>query len=208
MNRDVQTRGGRRGSAGLLRWTGIVGVLAIAIVAVVLLTGGEPTCTDRLPGVRPGVCLADPAERPDAPETAWPVLGEDRSLALDAYEGDVVVLNFWASWCGPCRSEQPELNDAAAALQDLGVSFLGVNVQDNSSTNAQSHETEFAIPYPSIEDPAAEFAAQFSGIGPRTLPSTVLVDRQGRVAVSLFGQTTYEEVVTLATLLAEEESAS
>ena len=112
-----------------------------------------------------------------------------RTISVDDYAGDVVVMNFWASWCGPCRSEQPELNDAAEALADMDVSFLGVNVKDDSSTNALSHEAEFAIPYPSIEDPAAEFAARFSGIGPRTLPSTVLIDRQGRVAVSLFGQT-------------------
>ena len=204
MSNDVQTEGGRRGTAGPLRWVGIVGVLALAIVAVVVLTSGESSCTQRYPGVREGVCLADAAERPEAPEGEWPVLGQDQQISLDDYAGDVVVLNFWASWCGPCRSEQPELNDAADALEDLGVSFLGVNVQDDSTANALAHEAEYAIPYPSIEDPAARYAAQFSGIAPRTLPSTVLVDRQGRVAVSLFGQTTYEEVVTLARLLAEE----
>lgn len=198
---------GRRGSAGPLRWVGIAAVLVIAVVAVVLLTGGEPACTERLPGVRPGVCLAEPAERPDAPDEAWPVLGEDETLGLEAYEGEVVVLNFWASWCGPCRREQPELNEAAEALDELGVSFVGVNVQDDSSANALAHEAEFAIPYPSIEDPAARFAAQFSGIGPRTLPSTVLVDREGRVAVELFGETTFEEVVALARTLAEESPA-
>lgn len=194
---------GRRGTAGPLRWAGIALVLAVAVGIVVVVTGGEQACTERLPGVRPGVCLADPAERPDAPSEAWPVLGEDRQVSLDEYAGDVVVLNFWASWCGPCRREQPELNEAAEALAPLDVSFLGVNVQDDSSANALSHEAEFAIPYPSIEDPSAQFAARFSGIGPRTLPSTVLVDRQGRVAVELFGETTYDEVVALTRQLAE-----
>lgn len=207
MSGGETTEEGRRGTAGPLRWVGIGLVLAIAIGAVVVLTGGEATCTQRLPGVRQGVCLADPAERPDAPDVAVPVLGEDDELSLDAYAGDVVVLNFWASWCGPCRREQPELNEAAEALDDMGVSFLGVNVQDDSTANALAHESEFAIPYPSLEDPAAAFAARFSGIGPRTLPSTVLVDRDGRVAVSLFGETTYDEVVTLARLLAEEQPA-
>jgi thiol-disulfide isomerase/thioredoxin len=198
---------GRRGTAGPLRWVGIAVVLALAVGLVAALTGGEETCTERLPGVRPGVCLADPADRPDAPDTTMPVLGADEEVSLEAYAGDVVVLNFWASWCGPCRREQPELNDAASTLSEQGVSFLGVNVQDDSSANALSHEAEFDIPYPSIEDPAARYAAQFSGIGPRTLPSTVLVDRQGRVAVSLFGETTGDEVTTLARLLAEEPAA-
>ena len=195
---------GRRATAGPLRLVGIVAVLVIAVVAVVLVTGGEPACTERIPDVRPGVCLADPAERPAAPVDAYPVLGEDETLGLEAFEGEVVVVNFWASWCGPCRREQPELNEAAEALDELGVSFLGVNVQDDSSANALAHEAEFAIPYPSIEDPAARYAAQFSGIGPRTLPSTVLVDREGRVAVELFGETTFDEVVSLARILAGE----
>jgi thiol-disulfide isomerase/thioredoxin len=196
--------GGRRGTAGLLRWVGIALVLVLAVGAVMVATGGEPACTERLPGVRPGICLADPADRPEAPDSAWPVLGDDGRISLDEYDGEVVVLNFWASWCGPCRREQPELNQAAADLEDLGVSFLGVNVQDDSSANALAHEEEFAIPYPSIEDPAARFAGAFSGIGPRTLPSTVLIDREGRVAVSIFGETTYEEVTTLARVLADE----
>lgn len=204
MSDQVDT-GGRRGTAGLLRWVGIAIVLVGAVVAMVVATGGEPACTERLPGVRPGVCLADPADRPEAPDSAWPVLGEDdATISLDEYAGEVVVVNFWASWCGPCRREQPALNQAAAALADRGVEFLGVNVQDDSSANALAHEEEFAIPYPSIEDPAARFAGAFSGIGPRTLPSTVLIDRQGRVAVSIFGETTQEEVTTLARLLADE----
>ena len=200
---EVQEEG-RRATAGPLRWLGIAAVLVIAVVAVVLVTGGEPACTERIPDVRPGVCLADPADRPAAPDDAYPVLGEDRTISLDAFEGEVVVVNFWASWCGPCRREQPELNEAARALEDLGVSFLGVNVQDDSSANALAHEAEFAIPYPSIEDPAARYAAQFSGIAPTTLPSTVLVDREGRVAVSLLGETTFDEVVSLARILAGE----
>jgi thiol-disulfide isomerase/thioredoxin len=196
--------GGRRGTAGPLRWVGIALVLVAAVVGVMLVTGGEETCTERLPGVRPGVCLADPADRPDAPDADRPVLGEEATVSIDEFAGDVVVVNFWASWCGPCRREQPDLNQAAADLEDLGVSFLGVNVQDDSSANALAHEAEFAIPYPSIEDSAAQYAGAFSGIGPRTMPSTVLVDRQGRVAVSLFGETGYDEIVTLARLLAEE----
>lgn len=206
MTDDDNTEEGRRGTAGPVRWIGVVLVLALAVVAVVLLTGGEQACTDRLPGVRRGICLADPAARPSAPVEERPVLGQDGSLSLADHLGDVVVVNFWASWCGPCRSEQPELNDAAAALEDLGVSFVGVNVND-STANALSHESEFAIPYVSIEDPAAEFVARFSGISPQSLPSTVLVDRQGRTAVSVFGQTTFEEVVGLARALAEEPPA-
>lgn len=204
---DDATSQGRRGTAGPARWVGIAVVLGLAVAAVVLVTGGDSECTTRLPGVRAGLCLADPADRPDAPDQARPVLGEDAQVSLDDFSGDVVVANFWASWCGPCRREQPDLNRAAADLEEMGVAFVGVNVQDDSTANALAHESEFDIPYPSIEDPSAQYAASFRGIGPRTMPSTVLVDRQGRVAVSLFGETDYDEVVTLARLLAEEEPA-
>ncbi len=197
-------RQGRRGTAGPARWIGIGLVLVLAVVGVMVVTGGEPECTTRLPGVRSGVCLPPPDDRPQAPAEARPVLGEDATVSLDEFAGDVVVVNFWASWCGPCRREQPDLNRAAADLEELGVSFLGVNVQDDSTANALAHESEFEIPYPSIEDPSAQYAASFRGIGPRTMPSTVLVDRQGRVTVSLFGETDHAEVVTLARLLAEE----
>lgn len=181
-------------------------VIALAVVGVVIVGGGgEPACTQRLPGVRPGICLGEPASRPAAPTTEVAVLGgEGDTTGVPALVGDVVVMNFWASWCGPCRREQPALNDAAAELAPLGVTFLGVNVQDDSEANALAHEEEFAIPYPSLFDPSARYAASFAGVGPRTLPSTVLLDRQGRVAVSLFGETDFSEVVTLARLLAEE----
>ncbi len=201
---DDTTSQGRRATAGPARWIGIGLVLVLAVTAVVLVTGGEAECTTRLPGVRGGVCLPDPADRPDAPDQARGVLGQDTQLSLEEFTGDVVVVNFWASWCGPCRREQPDLNRAAADLEPLGVTLVGVNVQDDSTSNALAHETEFEIPYPSIEDPSAQYAASFRGIGPRTMPSTVFVDRQGRVAVSLFGETDYDEVVTLARLLAEE----
>lgn len=196
---------GRRATAGPARWVGIALVLAVAVGVIALVTGGGGTdCDQRLPGVRPGLCLTDPAAREAAPDQARPVLGEDARVSLDDYAGQVVVLNFWASWCGPCRAEQPELNQVAADLADLDVALLGVNVNDDSEANALAHEAEFAIPYPSIDDPAAQYAAAFDGIGPRTMPSTVLIDRQGRVAASIFGQTGYDEVVALATELATE----
>jgi thiol-disulfide isomerase/thioredoxin len=184
-------------------------IVPIVVLAVLLTAcsggGGEAACTERIAGVRPGLCLRDADQRPAAPTTRFAVLGEDGELGVPDFAGDVLVVNFWGSWCGPCRREQPALNEAFETLSPLGVSFLGVDVQD-SETNGKAHESEFAIPYPSLFDPASSYAAQFAGVGPRSIPSTVLIDRQGRIAATIFGETTAEEVVILTRMLASENA--
>lgn len=151
---------------------------------------------DELPGVRPGVCLIDPADRRSAPTDAMPRLDGSGELSLGDLRGRVVVLNFWASWCGPCRREQPELNDAAGRLPDDRVAFLGVDLQD-TRPNGRAHAREFSIPYPSLFDPDSRFAARFEGVGPRSIPSTLLIDEEGRVAARLFGETNARELLVL-----------
>ena len=187
-----------------LRVLGVGVVVALSGTLTACSSGGDATCDD-IPDIRRGVCLTAPADRPPAPTDAFPVLGdEDREIGLGDYAGEVVVLNFWASWCGPCRAEQPILNDAVDALDGQGVAFLGVDLQENLPANGIAHEAEFAIPYPSIYDPSSAYAARFRGIGASTIPSTVLIDRQGRVATTLYGQLLGGEVEALAAMLAAE----
>ena len=178
-------------------------VVGLVLLALVGCSSGAAE-GERIPGVRPGITLDDPDGRPPAPTAAIPVLGEEGELSLADFSGRVVVLNFWASWCGPCRAEQPDLNDAFEALRDEDVAFLGVNIGQDSEPNALAHQREFDVPYPSVYDPASRYAAEFGGIGPRSIPSTILIDAEGRVAARLFGTTTTEEVVTLAERLATE----
>jgi thiol-disulfide isomerase/thioredoxin len=100
--------------------------------------------------------------------------------------GSVLVVNFWASWCGPCRAEQPSLNRVARAYRGRGVRFIGINVHDSRAA-AQSYVEEFQIPYPSLHDQAAAQAARLQAFA---LPSTFILDRGGVVAYRLTGKTT------------------
>lgn len=182
--------------------------MAGALLSVLAAGCTSEPAGEEIAGVRPGVTIAAPAARPAAPlDTAAPLLGGDgEQLALGELAGDVVVVNFWGSWCGPCRREQPELNDAATMLADEPVVFLGVNV-DDSEPNALAHEREFDMPYRSVYDPDASYAARFGGVGAAAVPTTLVVDADGRLAVRLIGETDAEEVVAAVRRVLEEVPA-
>lgn len=143
-------------------------------------------------------------DREPAPTDRRPLLEGDGELGLGDLRGAPVVLNFWGSWCGPCRKEQPDLNRVHDDYAARGVQFLGVDVQD-SRPNGLAHVREFDMPYDSLFDPNYSYAALFGGIGPRAIPTTLIVDSHGRVAARLFGITSYRELsLALERLLTEE----
>jgi thiol-disulfide isomerase/thioredoxin len=108
---------------------------------------------------------------------------------LAAATGQVVVLNFWASWCAPCRSESPGLDSVYRALKAKGVTVVGLDVKDPNRDSATSFIRDNDITYPIVYDPNARTALQLGkvplSIG---LPWTVVVDKQQRVAAVYNGQ--------------------
>jgi thiol-disulfide isomerase/thioredoxin len=186
------------------------GVAAGLALAALLLSScaAAPDC-DRIPGVRTGVCPLPAADRQPVPDVVLPVLPSAAALAtgvtelsLADLEGRIVIVNFWASWCGPCRIEQPDLNAVHALLPSAEVVLVGVNIEDTQA-NALAHLEEFAVPYLSLFDPVNELAGRFRGIGARTIPSTVIIDPEGRVAARLLGLTDAREIAALAAAVAE-----
>lgn len=119
---------------------------------------------------------------------------------LSSLRGKVVVINVWGSWCAPCRSEAPRFAAAARRLSGSGVAFVGINTRDNSPDNALAFDRTFNVGYPSIFDPAGQTLLAFHGqITPNTTPSTIIVDKQGRIAASVLGEVT--SAVTLEDLV-------
>jgi thiol-disulfide isomerase/thioredoxin len=108
--------------------------------------------------------------------------------------GKVVVVNFWASWCAPCRGEAPALEKLYEERKGKGVQFVGIDIKDYGKEAAMAFERTFKIGYPSIYDPDGQVTLAFRVVPPSAVPSTLILDRQGRVAASIIGSTTYSRL--------------
>ena len=97
------------------------------------------------------------------------------------HQGKVTVVNFWGSWCAPCRAEMPGLVKAYDALSKDGVAFLGVNVRDPNIDLAKAFVDQYKVPFPSIRDPQSKLALEFD-VPPSSIPTTVILGRDGRPA--------------------------
>jgi cytochrome c biogenesis protein CcmG/thiol:disulfide interchange protein DsbE len=122
-------------------------------------------------------------ERPRPPALDLPQLGSDAHARLSDYRGQVVVLNFWASWCGPCREESPLLDRWHRRLERSDALVLGVNVEDVTS-DAKSFIRKHDLTFPSLRDREGTTARRFGATG---YPETLVIDRQGRIAAARRG---------------------
>ena len=99
------------------------------------------------------------------------------NMRLSEYRGDVVMINFWATWCGPCRQEMPLLDELYDRYERVGFNLLGVNIDDDSS-RAMDMVRELGVSFPVLFDNRKEVSKMYDV---DAMPVTVLVDREGNV---------------------------
>jgi thiol-disulfide isomerase/thioredoxin len=135
-----------------------------------------------------GIRRIPAAERKEGPAlTGETLTGEPLEPA--AYRGKIVVLNMWASWCDPCRTEALDLQRVYTELKGSGVEFVGVNTRDSSRENAHAFEETFGIGYPSVWDPDGRQLLRLDRyINATALPNTIVLDRSGRIAAAVIGR--------------------
>ena len=181
-----------------------------ALLAAVLLAGctastdgPEQTGSEFrfVEGTPSGEVIAE-EDRQDAPNITGELLSGD-PFELDEHSGSIVVMNFWASWCAPCRVEAPDLQQIYEKYQPQGVEMIGVLVRDTKG-QGETYSQQAGLTYPSLFDPSTKVALQLSGYPLAAIPSTVVFDADGKVAAAYVSVVDLESLTsTIEKLLAE-----
>jgi thiol-disulfide isomerase/thioredoxin len=185
----------------------VIGVLAAALLSSCSSAGND--AVDQAAGGQRRFVAGDgsrtefrPGDRGDAVTLTGELL-DSAPFDVASLRGKVVVLNFWGSWCAPCRAEADDLEAVYQQHKPDGVEFVGVNVKD-SRDSAEAFERSFAVTYPSLFDPGMRVALKLRKTPPNAIPATVVLDRAGRVAVVIRSPMLREELEpVVAKVLAE-----
>jgi thiol-disulfide isomerase/thioredoxin len=182
----------------------VAAVAALAVITGAVLSGctaGQAVQngpgsgdTNYVAGGSVGMTGFKAGHRPQAPPVSGTTL-TGQPLSLSGYHGKVIVLNFWASWCSPCRSEAPVLARLSRSYQARGAQFIGIDIKDPGQANGAAYERSFGITYPSLYDPAGQVLLAFRAtVPPEAIPSTLVIDRTGHIAARVIGAVEYSSM--------------
>ncbi|KZY29080.1 redoxin [Oleiphilus sp. HI0068] len=134
--------------------------IAKSLVTAALLSLSGLSSAEQLSGAAPDFTLKS---------------NQGSNIRLEELKGEVVMLNFWASWCGPCRQEMPLMNDIFAKYEDLGFTILAVNV-DEDSADADRFLKAVPVDFPVVYDSTSKVSEMYEV---DAMPTTVMIDRDG-----------------------------
>jgi thiol-disulfide isomerase/thioredoxin len=189
----TRRRIGARPKAALALRAAAAAVLTALPVLTGCSSGGGPAQTYRFTNSTKLDSVIAAADRKPAEPVTGQLLDGSGRFDLTRYRGDVVVLNFWASWCGPCRAEMPQLAALYRRLHPSGVQFVGVDTKD-SRAGARAFIAQQHVPYPIVYDQEGQIQLRLGNI-PGSLPFTVLIDPRGRVAAVYLSPLTAKDLL-------------
>lgn len=189
----------------------VVAACAAAVVLAGCSTGSDAVAQGGsfefvAPGGQTDIFYDPPADRGTPGPLSGPdLMDTDKTISLDDFAGKVVVINVWGQWCGPCRTEITQLQKVYEATRDQGVAFLGIDVRDNNIDAPRDFIVDRGVTFPSIYDPAMRTMIAFGGRYPATvIPSTVVLDREHRVAAVFLRELLAEDLQPVVERLAAE----
>jgi peroxiredoxin len=115
------------------------------------------------------------------------------TMNLSSTKGKIVVLNYWATWCAPCKTELPQFDLLYRKLKSRGVHFVGIDTKDEKGS-AQSFVKNYDISFPIAYDEPGETAVRLGNLPTVSLPFTVLIDQQGKVAAVYIVRLSYNDL--------------
>lgn len=129
----------------------------------------------------------------------------DKTISLEDYEGEIVVLNSWGQWCAPCRAEADDLQEVHSELQKRKIgTVLGINVRDYNPQVSNDFLKDNGLKYPSIYDPPFKTAAALGGVPTSVVPTTIVLDKQHRPATVFLRSITAQDVMDVVDKLEKE----
>ncbi len=172
------------------RWM-LVAALVVAVAALGALFGFGLT--------RDPSAISSPLVGRPAPDFGLRTLDGSRLIRVRDFRGQVVVVNFWASWCLPCRDEHPDILAAWERYREHGVLVVGIDFQDSKKA-ALAFQRELGGDWPIVEDPGSRTALAYGVYG---IPETFFIDQRGLIRYKHVGPVTYEMLTAQIGLLLE-----
>lgn len=163
------------------------------LAATLFLLAALAGCSDP-PDPKPATSSASTDSRAATLNFTRPTL-DGGTFTLADHRGEVVVLNFWATWCVPCLIEMPEFVRLQDELRDQGVQFVGVSQDPGGLDDIRPFAERLEVNYPLLPDPELDITAQFGGVP--VLPTTFILNREGAIHASAYGALGRAELLDL-----------